>query len=93
MPDVEFSEERGYSSALNAMGKPPAKGLRALPIKLGLAKDETGADIVLSAVAILAVILGIATYFYGMRAAPPQSNFPGGPPGAVPFVPGPGIQP
>lgn len=90
MPDVEFSEERGYSSALNAMGKPPAKGLRALPIRLGLAKDETGADMVLIGIAILAVVLGLAVFMYSARATPPQNVFPGGPSG-VPVAPGSGI--
>ncbi len=74
MPNVEFSEEREYSNALDAQGRPPVKGLRALPIRLGLAKDETGADIVLSGVAILAVILGVIVFFYSTRITSTQST-------------------
>ena len=79
MPNVEFSEERAYSTALDTMGRPPAKGLRALPIRLGLAKDETGADMILSGVAILATILAVAVFYYTTRTTPSQNNLPAGP--------------
>ena len=51
MADVEFSEETAYKASLKkAVEAVPKKGLMTLPIKLGLAKDETGATIRLFAV-------------------------------------------
>ncbi len=90
MPNVEFSEERAYSNALDMRGRPPAKGLRALVLRLGLAKDETGADIILSGVAILATILAVIVFFYSTRITPTQ-RIPTDT-GGVPLAPNPGSQ-
>ncbi|MDO8619993.1 MAG: hypothetical protein Q7R64_01430 [bacterium] len=69
MPDVEFSEEQAYSASLSKVGASASVGgLRALPIKLGLAKDETGADIILIAVAIIALILMVVLFLFGNRS-------------------------
>ena len=60
MSNVEFSEEKAEAAKLQqALQKAPQKGLAYLPIKWGLAKDETGANIVLGGVGILALVLGI----------------------------------
>ncbi|GEM_PF-735782 len=92
MPNVEFSEEQAYSTAFANRERTPVQGLRALPIRLGLAKDEKGADMVLVGIAILAIVLGLAVFLYSARATPSQNNFPGGS-GGVPIVPSPAIQP
>ncbi len=63
MSDVEFSEEKAYNASLErAIQSAPKKGLGSLPIKLGLAKDETGANIVLGGVGILAIVIGIIVF-------------------------------
>ena len=98
MSNVEFSEEQAYTTALNQMGKAPASGLRALPIKLGLAKDEAGADIVLASIAVLAAVLAIAVFlFSGRTSSVPGAVAPiganGMPPGMPSGVPTPGVQP
>jgi len=67
MADVEFSEETAYKASLKkAVEAVPKKGLMTLPIKLGLAKDETGATIVLVAVGVVAVVLGVLIFLVAL---------------------------
>lgn len=62
MSNVEFSDEKAYTASLERRGTPPKKGLGSLPIRLGLAKDETGAIIVLIVVAIL--VFAVAGFIF-----------------------------
>ena len=63
MSDVEFSEEKAYDASIQkALSKAPKKGISMLPIKLGLAKDETGATIVLVGIGALALILAVIIF-------------------------------
>ena len=65
MSNVEFSEEKAYNASLERMtqkAQKEVKGLNRLPITLGLAKDETGATIVLSVVGVLAFVLGVIIF-------------------------------
>ncbi len=60
MNDVEFPEEQSFmdSSRQAKGGQPPRQsGLFGLVIRTGLAKDETGALVILSAAGILAFAL------------------------------------
>ncbi len=68
MSDVEFSEEEAYKREITKRMGPAAESgskLRELPIKLGLAKDATGANIVLAAVGILALLAAILVFTLG----------------------------
>lgn len=59
MADVEFSEEEAYKAEMLKRVGPTAKTVSKLTdllIKLGLAKDSTGANIVLAAVGALALL-------------------------------------
>lgn len=66
MPNVEFSEEKAYNAELErsarARGTTPRGGLRYLPIRLGLAKDETGAMLVLVIVGAVALVLAVVVF-------------------------------
>lgn len=65
MSNVEFSEEKAYNASLEKVTQKAArevKGLSKIPIALGLAKDETGATIVLAGVGALALILGVIIF-------------------------------
>lgn len=69
MSDVEFSEEKAYDASLQrAAENAPKKGLGNLPIKFGLAKDETGATIVLAGIGILALVLGVIIFSMALGA-------------------------
>ncbi len=60
MENVEFSEEKAYNATLDkAVERATSneKSLSTLPIRLGLAKDETGATIILVGIGVLAFIL------------------------------------
>lgn len=65
MSNVEFSEEKAYNASLEKVTQKAArevKGLNRIPIALGLAKDETGATVVLSGMGVLAFILGVIIF-------------------------------
>ncbi len=64
MSNVEFSEEEGLKTSLSRKDTSGGggSGLHKLAIRLGLAKDETGANMILIGVAILAVVLAV-TFF------------------------------
>ncbi len=67
MTDVEFSEEKAYKASYDEAAEKASasqRGLLKLPIRLGLAKDETGATIVLAAVGILAVVLAVVIFLF-----------------------------
>lgn len=61
MPDVEFSEEKSFEDSVSKLGsrekekRTPAR----LAVRLGLAKDETGVNIILITVALVAVLLAV----------------------------------
>ncbi|OHA20766.1 MAG: hypothetical protein A2849_02460 [Candidatus Taylorbacteria bacterium RIFCSPHIGHO2_01_FULL_51_15] len=88
MSNVEFSEEEAYNAALHrkAAAK-PVRRLSTLPIRLGLAKDETGATIILIGVAIVVLVTMAAVLFFATRSPGSSSNFSPGQP--FPIVPGP----
>ena len=68
MSDVEFSEETAYTASLQrTQKKAPKRGLLNLLIKIGLAKDETGAIIVLVVIGILAFVLSVVIFAMGLR--------------------------
>ncbi len=66
MSDVEFSEEEAYKAESEKMARTMEKKsvskLASLPVRLGLAKDATGANIVLVTVAILAALAGVVVF-------------------------------
>ena len=69
MSDVEFSEEKADDASLKrALETAPKKGIGNLPVRLGLAKDETGATIVLIGVGVLAVILALIIFLLARGA-------------------------
>ena len=65
--DVEFSEEEAYKAEMQKRAAPleakERSKLADIPIRLGLAKDETGANIVLVAVGIFAVLSALLVFF------------------------------
>ena len=68
MAEVEFSEEKAYNASMKrALESAPKRGIANLPIKLGLAKDETGATIVMVGVGILALVLAVIIFSIGLR--------------------------
>ncbi|MSU56406.1 MAG: hypothetical protein EXS51_03845 [Candidatus Taylorbacteria bacterium] len=67
MDEVEFSEERAYTADIQkALEMAPKKGFAQLPIKLGLAKDETGANIILIGVAVFTLLLGTIIFLLAL---------------------------
>ena len=63
MSEVEFSEEKAYDASIQkVLADAPKKSISNLPIKLGLAKDETGATMVLAGVGILAFVLAVIIF-------------------------------
>lgn len=71
MSDVEFSEEKEYDASLRQLSQIAAedkKGfISSLPIIFGLAKDETGANIVLISVGITAFLLAVGIFLYALN--------------------------
>ena len=68
MSNVEFSEEEAYKASLSKMeANHPVGGLQTLPIRLGLAKDETGANIILIGISILVAILALSVFYINSR--------------------------
>ncbi|TSC57765.1 MAG: hypothetical protein Greene041679_252 [Parcubacteria group bacterium Greene0416_79] len=63
MPNVEFNEEKEYTDSLAREGGARYSRFARLVIRLGLAKDETGANIVLVGLAVLVVVLAAALFF------------------------------
>lgn len=67
MDKVEFSEERAYTASIQkALETAPKKGLTQIPIKLGLAKDEMGSNIILCGVAVFALLLGTVIFLIAL---------------------------
>ncbi len=64
MSDVQFSEEEGLKAPLYRHGASGGGGggLQRLPIRLGLAKDETGATIILIVIGLFAVVLAVILF-------------------------------
>ncbi len=64
MFDVEFSEEEAYLASLRrpSVKKPVSKGLLAVPIRMGLVKNEAGATTVLGGVALVAFALAVIIF-------------------------------
>ena len=61
MPQVEFSEEEAYKAEIDRRAVTMGSGakpwsLLEIPKKLGLATDETGANVVLVIVAVVAAV-------------------------------------
>lgn len=71
MDEVEFSEEKEYDASLRQLTEQAAEGkkgfISTLPVILGLAKDETGANIVLVGVAITVIILAAGIFLYALN--------------------------
>lgn len=67
MSNVEFSEEKAYEASLERHRTDGVRerGLIGLVIRLGIAKDRTGANIMLIALAVLAVLLAVALFWLG----------------------------
>jgi len=70
MDDVEFSEEKEYDASLRKLTEQASADkksfLSTFPIILGLAKDETGANMVLVGIAITAIILAAGIFLYAL---------------------------
>lgn len=66
MPDVEFSEEESFNASINktasrSRGKwNPA----TMAVRLGLAKDETGVNIILISIALIALVLAVIFFVF-----------------------------
>lgn len=64
MQDVEFSEEKSFDASVNKLASrekekwTPAR----LAVRLGLAKDETGVNIILITVALVVVLLTVILF-------------------------------
>ncbi len=71
MDEVEFSEEKEYDASLRKLTEIAAaekKGfITTLPIILGLAKDDTGANMVLIGVGVTALLLTVAIFLYAFN--------------------------
>lgn len=64
MSDVEFSEEKATIASIGGVPEEKKRSvLIAIPIKLGLAKDETGSTIVLAAAGVVAIALAVIILF------------------------------
>lgn len=68
MPQVEFSEEEAYKTEIDQRAAAMGSGskpwsLLEIPKKLGLASDETGANIVLAVIAVVSVIAALVIFF------------------------------
>lgn len=71
MPNVEFSEEEAYTASLRDAAKERGgrtRGLAHFIIRIGLAKDETGANIILVGVAVLAVLLAVVIFAFALTS-------------------------
>ena len=73
MGKVEFLEENEFKSDLENRSR-KYKGLIGLVIKLGLAKDESGANKVLIIVAILAFVLTVFVLINSNPQGPPAPS-------------------
>lgn len=59
MADVEFSEEKEYTESFERKGTTGLRGFARFVIRLGLAKDETGANMVLIGTALIVAVLAV----------------------------------
>lgn len=59
MTDVEFSEEKEYADSVAREKTGALRGFARFVIRLGLAKDETGANIVLIGIALIVTVLAV----------------------------------
>ncbi len=62
MENIEFNENQPMVSRPSPVSAQP-KGLYKLVISLGLAKDQKGAEGVLIAIAIIAILIGVVYPF------------------------------
>lgn len=68
MSDVEFSDEETFKTevqkhiATSGVGSPSK--LSSLPVRLGLARDQTGANIILVVIGILAVLVAVLVFIF-----------------------------
>lgn len=69
MSNVEFSEEEAYKKEIlkraDVTGKMSSSKLLNFPIKMGLAKDQTGANIILAIVGVFAALAAILVFLFG----------------------------
>ncbi len=72
MSEVEFSEEEAERQAFSRLASRGAssggRGLVKAVIRLGLARDESGATPVLAGVALLAAVLALAIFAWASSA-------------------------
>lgn len=71
MANVEFSEEEAYQASLRDAAKERGLGTRGLTyfvIRIGLAKDKTGAGIILIGVAVLAALLAVVIFWFALTS-------------------------
>lgn len=70
MSDVEFSEEVAYKNEVlkraQAKGEISSSLLLNFPIRLGLAKDQTGANIILGIIGILATLAAVLVFLIAL---------------------------
>lgn len=71
MADISFQEE-DQMLAPRAVAPKQAGGLIGLVIKLGLAKDEKGANMVLIIVGVIAAVAAVSIFMLGGPSTPPQ---------------------
>lgn len=66
MPDVEFSEEESFNASVHKLAsRGRGKWTPAmLAVRLGLAKDETGANIILISIAFIALVLTVIFFVF-----------------------------
>ena len=83
MSNVEFSEEEAYKASLSKMeANHPVRGLQTLPIRLGLAKDETGANIILIGISLIVALLALSVFYINNRNSAVPAFVPPGALGA-----------
>ncbi|MEK7169725.1 MAG: hypothetical protein AAB767_00375, partial [Patescibacteria group bacterium] len=68
MDEVEFSEEKEDDASIRKLSRLAAANkksfIRSLPVMLGLAKDETGTDLVLIGIGATALVLAAGIFLY-----------------------------
>lgn len=70
MDEVEFSEEKEYDASIRKLSRLSAANkksfISSLPVMLGLAKDETGTDLVLIGIGATALVLAAGIFLYAL---------------------------
>ncbi|MDP3996414.1 MAG: hypothetical protein Q8P86_01820 [bacterium] len=79
MPNVEFNDENQYTP-MQSMGTGSVSGLTGWLIKIGVAKDVTGANKILLGIAVVSLIVAVVVFWRTTRS-----------PELIPITPEPGL--